>query len=148
MPEGLVRLHHSGQAHFLTFSCFHRLPLLAEMHMEDGFLCALEQVRRRFQIYIFGYVVMPEHVHLLVNEPPTGTIAAAMQLLKTKVSVQAREEQKRQAGDDPFWQARYVDHNVRNHAGFVTQLRYIHRNPVKRSLCSVPEDWPWSSFRA
>jgi putative transposase len=116
--------------------------------MEDVFLRALEQVRRRFQMCVFGYVVMPEHVHLLLNEPSSGTIADVIQLLKTKVSVQARKEQKRQAGDDPFWQARYFDHNVRNHAGFVTQLRYVHRNPVKRGLCSVPEDWLWSSFRA
>src|SRR5215471_17456188 len=114
MPEGLVRLHHSGQAHFLTFSCYQRFPLLAQMQMQDAFLCALEQVRRRFKMRIFGYVVMPEHVHLLVNEPSTGTIAAAMQLLKTKVSLQARREQKRLAGDRPFWQARYFDHNVRN----------------------------------
>jgi putative transposase len=137
MPDGLVRLHHSGQAHFLTFSCFQRLPLLAQMRMEDGFLCALEQVRRRFRMCVFGYVVMPEHVHLLVNGPALGTIADVLQLLKTKVSVQARKEQKRQAGDEPFWQARYFDHNVRNRAGFVTQLRYIHRNPVKRGLCAV-----------
>lgn len=148
MPRGLVRFHHSGQAHFLTFSCYHRLPLLAEMRMEDGFLCALEQVRCRFQICVFGYVVMPEHVHLLVNESSLGTIAEVMRSLKTKVSVQARKEQKRMAGHDPFWQPRYFDHNVRNHSGFVTQLRYIHRNPVKRGLCSAPEDWPWSSFRA
>jgi putative transposase len=148
MPDGLVRLHHSGQAHFLTFSCYHRLPLLAQMHMEGGFLRALELVRRRLQFCIFGYVVMPEHVHLLINEPGSGTIADVMRLLKAKVSVQARKEQKRCIGDDPFWQARYFDHNVRNHAGFVTQLRYIHRNPVKRGLCAKPEDWPWSSFRA
>jgi putative transposase len=148
MPDGLVRLHHSGQSHFLTFSCFHRQPLLARMHMEDAFLLALEQVRRRFQMRIYGYVVMPEHVHMLVSEPDSGTLAEFMQLLKTKVSVQARKAQKRVAGDVPFWQTRYFDHNVRNYAGFVTQLRYIHRNPVKRGLCNAPENWPWSSFRA
>ena len=135
MPDGLVRLHHSGQAHFLTFSCYHRRPLLAEMQMEDAFLDALEQVRRRFQICVFGYVVMPEHVHLLLNEPSSGTIAKAMQLLKTKVSIYARKEQRHFAGGERFWQERYFDHNVRNRAGFVTQLRYIHRNPVKRGLC-------------
>ena len=148
MPDGLIRLHRSGQAHFLTFSCYHRLPLMAQMHMEEAFLEALEHVRRRFQMCVFGYVVMPEHVHLLVNEPPSGTIAGAMQLLKTRVSVRARKAGKRTEGDAPFWQARYFDHNVRNHQGFVTQLRYIHRNPVKRGLCAAPEDWPWSSFRA
>jgi putative transposase len=148
MPDGLVRLHHSGQSHFLTFSCFHRQPLLTRMHMEDAFLVALEQVRRRLQIRIYGYVIMPEHVHMLVSEPDCASLAGFMQLLKTKVSVQARKAQKRAAGDEPFWQTRYFDHNVRNHAGFVTQLRYIHRNPVKRGLCNAPEDWQWSSFRA
>jgi putative transposase len=129
-------------SHFLTFSCFQRQPLLARMRMEDEFLLALEQVRRRFQMRVYAYVVMPEHVHVLVSEPESTTLAAAMQLLKTKVSVQARKAQKRVASDEPFWQARYFDRNVRHHPLFVTQLRYVHRNPVKRGLCNAPEDWP------
>jgi putative transposase len=148
MPDGLKRLHHSGQSHFLTFSCYHRLPFLAEMNMEEAFLMALEHTRRRIEMRVYGYVVMPEHVHLLVSEPADSMLAKAMQSLKTRVSIQARKEQKRSRGDLPFWQARYYDHNVRNEAGFITQLRYIHRNPVKRGLCKTPEDWPWTSFRA
>jgi putative transposase len=148
MPDGLKRLHHSGQAHFLTFSCYHRQPLLAQLQVEGAFLDALDQVRRRFEIHVFGYVVMPEHVHLLVSEPANNLLSKAMQILKTAVTVQARKEKKRAAGDLTFWQARYFDHNVRNHAGFVTQLRYIHSNQVKRGLCLAPEAWPWSSFRA
>jgi putative transposase len=99
-------------------------------------------------MYVFGYVVMPEHVHVLLNEPDGGVLSKAVQMLKSKVSVQARKEGKRVAGNMPFWQTRYFDHNVRNSEGFDTQLRYIHRNPVKRGLCAMPEDWPWSSFRA
>ena len=148
MPDGLKRLHHSGQSHFITFSCYHRRPLLSQMQMQDAFLLALEQVRRRFEMRVYGYVVMPEHVHLLLSEPADSKLAAAMQLLKTRVSVCARKENKRTVGEFPFWQRRYFDHNVRNYEGFVTQLRYIHRNPVKRGLCVAPEDWPWSSFRA
>ena len=148
MPDGLRRLHHSGQSHFVTFSCFHRLPLLAQMQMQDAFLSVLEQMRRRFQMRVYGYVVMPEHVHLLLSEPSDEMLPQAMQMLKTRVSIQARKEEKRAACEQPFWQTRYFDHNVRNHEGFVTQLRYIHRNPVKRGLCVRPEDWPWSSFRA
>jgi putative transposase len=148
MPDGLKRLHHSGQAHFITFSCYHRLPLLSQMHMEEAFLRALEQVRRRFEMHVFGYVVMPEHVHLLVSEPAGDLLPKAIQLLKTKVAVRARKQGQRTAGDLPFWQDRYFDHNVRNHAGFLTQLRYIHRNPVKRGLCRAADEWPWSSFRA
>jgi putative transposase len=148
MPDGLKRLDHSGQSHFVTFSCYHRLPLLAQMQMQNAFLLALEQTRRRFEMRVYGYVIMPEHVHLLLSEPAGDLLPASMQLLKTKVSIQARKENRRNAGESPFWQTRYFDHNVRNHAGFVTQLRYIHRNPVKRGLCIAPEDWPWSSFRA
>jgi len=148
MPDGLKRLHHSGQSHFLTFSCYHRLPFLTQMHMEDAFLQTLEQTRRRFEMHVYGYVVMPEHVHLLLSEPAGDAPAKAVQMLKTKVAIQARKLGQRKASDEPFWQARYFDHNVRNHEGFVTQLRYIHRNPVKRGLCAEPGQWPWSSFRA
>jgi putative transposase len=148
MPDGLKRLHHSGQSHFITFSCYHRLPLLAQMQMQETFLLALEQTRRRFQLRVYGYVVMPEHVHLLMSEPDDDMLSRAVQLLKSKVSIQARKQDKRVAGEAPFWQTRYFDHNVRNNEGFVTQLRYIHRNPVKRGLCIMPEEWPWSSFRA
>ncbi|HWG22064.1 MAG TPA: transposase [Terracidiphilus sp.] len=148
MPDGLYRLHHSGQTHFLTFSCYHRQPFLAQMNMQEEFLLALESVRRRFRMRVYAYVVMPEHVHLLVSEPPDGTVAKTMETLKTRIAVRARQEKKRTAGGSPFWQARYFDHNVRNHAGFVTQLRYVHRNPVKRGLCSKPEEYPWTSFRA
>ena len=69
MPNGLKRLHHSGQSHFINFSCYDRLPFLEKMQMQDAFLRALDQVRRRFEIRIFGYVAMPEHVHLLVSDP-------------------------------------------------------------------------------
>lgn len=147
MPDGLYRLHQSGQAHFITFSCYHRQPLLAQMNMQGNFLNALEQVRRRFKIYIFGYVVMPEHVHLLVSEPSDGMLAKAVQILKARVAVLARKLNRRVEGESPFWQARFFDHNVRNSAGFTTQLRYIHRNPVKRGLCGAPEEYRWSSFR-
>jgi putative transposase len=148
MPDGLRRLHFSGQSHFLTFSCYHRLPLLEKMHMQEAFLLSLEQTRHSFGMRVYGYVVMPEHVHLLISEPGQGMLPKAVQLLKTRVSVLARKQGKRTVGKTPFWQARYFDHNVRNHEGFVTQLRYLPRNPVKRGLCAKPEDWPWSSFRA
>jgi putative transposase len=148
MPDGLIRLHHSGQAHFLTFSCYGRKPLLAEMEMESAFLHVLERARRRFAFCVWGYVVMPEHVHLLISEPSHGTLANSMQALKSNVSIEARKRGRRSLGEERFWLPRYFDHNVRNYAGFLTQLRYIHRNPVKRGLCSKPEEYSWSSFRA
>ena len=91
---------------------------------------------------MYGYVVMPEHVHLLVNEPEHGTLAQAMQSMKQGV---ARRLALRAV--DPFWQARYYDFNVWSEHEFVEKLRYIHGNPVNRGLVERPEDWSWSSFR-
>jgi putative transposase len=102
---------------------------------------ALERVRRCYHLCVYGYVVMPEHVHVLLGEPERSSLAQAIKSLKQGVS------RKSSGNDEPFWQKRYYDHNVRDYDSFVGRLRYIHRNPVKRGLCAKPEDWEWSSFR-
>ncbi len=99
-------------------------------------------MRQKYDLCVYGYVVMPEHVHMLVNEPGRGTLAQAMQSLKQSV---ARRLALR--APDPFWQARYYYFNVWGERKLVEKLRYIHRNPVTRGLVARPEDWPWSSFR-
>jgi putative transposase len=91
---------------------------------------------------VYGYVVMPEHIHLLVSEPEKGRLAQTLQSLKQSV---ARRLALRAA--EPFWQARYYDFNVWSERKFTEKLRYIHRNPVTRGLVDRPEDWPRSSFR-
>jgi putative transposase len=96
-------------------------------------------MRLRYEFCVAGYVVMPEHVHLLVSEPKKTALATAIQALKLSVSVQSVQRR--------FWQARYYDFNVFTHRKYVEKLRYKHRNPVKRGLVSAPEDWAWSSFR-
>jgi REP-associated tyrosine transposase len=141
MPSGLKLYHDSGQSHFITFCCWHRRRLLDDSIAKSTFEAALERIRRGFKLHVYGYVVMPEHVHLLLGEPRRATLADAIKSLKQGVS-------RRLIGDNPhFWQKRYYDFNVRNHPQFVEKLRYIHRNPVKKELCARPEDWIWSSFR-
>jgi putative transposase len=91
-------------------------------------------VRRSFGLCVYAYVVMPEHVHLLVSEPERGLLADALKSLKQGVS-------RRLVGEaEHFWQKRYYDFSVRNYRQFVEKLSYIHRNPVKRKLCERPED--------
>jgi REP-associated tyrosine transposase len=128
MPRGLTRFHHSGQSHFVTFCCYHRHRLFTTDASCRVFESALEQVRRIYRLYVYGYVVMPEHVHLLLSEPPRNTLAEALKSLKQGVS-------RRLTGDAAhFWQKRYYDFNIRNYGQFVEKLRYIHRNPVKQGL--------------
>src|SRR5205823_919931 len=68
--------------HFLTFSCYRRKPFFNDATLCDLFLKALERVRPALSARNFGYVVMPEHVHLLVSEPQRETLSTAMQALK------------------------------------------------------------------
>ena len=142
MPWGLKRFQECRQVHSLTFSCYRRRPNLQDGKACATFLSALERVRVSYGLCVYGYVVMPEHVHLLVNEPERDTLARAIQSLKQGV---ARRLALRAA--DSFWHARYYDFNVWSERKFVEKLRYIHRNPVKRGLVKRPEDWAWSSFR-
>jgi len=153
MPWGLTRFQHSGQSHFVTFCCYHRRPLLSTDEIRRIFESALERVRRSYRLCVYGYVIMPEHVHLLLSEPQQGTLADALKSLKQGISRRGigKLPLKPKAGlsgpPGHFWQKRYYDFNIRNYAQFVEKLRYVHRNPVKRGLCDRPEEWPWSSFR-
>ena len=136
MTKGLVRHQQTGSIHFVTFSCYRRIPYLGTA-ARDLFERSLECMRKRYEFVVCGYVIMPEHVHLLVSEPKTALLSKAIQALKLSISVQNRQR--------PFWQARYYDFNVFNEAKRVEKLRYMHRNPVKRGLVQRRK-WSWSSF--
>ena len=142
MPKGLIRLHHSGQFHFITFSCYRRQPLLARNNGNQIFEQQLESTRLRYGFVVLGYVLMPEHVHLLLNEPPTAALATVLQILKQQTSKALKHPKETQ-----FWQRRYYDFNVFTEEKTAEKLHYMHRNPVTRGLASHPQDWPWSSFR-
>jgi len=148
MPAGLVRLQQTGHSHFITFTCYRRLEHLANSHACSVVLRALENTRKRYGLRVFAFVLMPEHVHLLLSEPEHGTLARALQSLKSASARMARGARTETVETrTPFWQARYYDRYMRDFDEFSEKLRYIHRNPVKRGLCSSPELWPWSSFR-
>ncbi|SPF46055.1 conserved hypothetical protein [Candidatus Sulfotelmatobacter kueseliae] len=142
MPWGLKRFQRARCLHFVTFSCYNRAPLLATPRSREIFEETLERVRRWYGFYVAGYVVMPEHVHLLITEPERGKLSLALQMLKQNVARQLRLPE-----GGPFWLERYYDLNVWSEKKHIEKLRYIHRNPVRRGLVSCPEDWPWSSFR-
>jgi putative transposase len=139
MVEGLERRQEGGDVHFVTFSCYHRCGYLKTPAARDLFEDALARTCYRYQFDVFGYVVMPEHVHLLLGEPAKDLLAVGLQALKISVSKRAKER--------PFWQARYYDFNVFTWSKRVEKLDYIHWNPVKRGLVEKPEDWLWSSCR-
>jgi putative transposase len=138
MTQGLKRYQHAGDLHFVTFSCFRLGAHLALASARTLFEETLERTRQRYRFCVIGYVVMPEHVHLLLSEPVEKPLSTAIHALK--LSMAKRSTQR------PFWQARYYDFNVFTERKHVEKLRYIHRNPVRRGLAVQPQDWPWSSF--
>ena len=139
MPSGLRRFQQSKQSHFVTFTCYRRRPGLTSPEACGLLVEVLEGMRRRFGMCVYGYVVMPEHVHLLVSEPQHRLLADAIHALKLSFA--------KRLGAGVFWQKRYYDRNVRKEQEFREKLSYLHRNPVKRGLVREPGEWKWSSFR-
>jgi REP-associated tyrosine transposase len=159
MPTKLKRYYGRGDLHFLTFSCYRRLPLLRTVRARNTFVHALGKIRERYKFLLVGYVVMPDHVHLLISEPPKVTPSVVLKALKQRVSRDLRKNKRRtssaqlplpfmSSGTGPlrFWQPRFYDFNVYSKHKKREKLEYMHGNPVKRGLVKNPGVWMWSSF--
>jgi putative transposase len=160
MPKGLSRRYGKHHLHFITCSCYRRLPLFASSRSKNIFAEILSEVRDRYAFALVGYVVMPEHIHLLIGEPAKGTPSTVMQVLKQRVSRRLRRKPRQRACADQltlafaradvclpqFWQLRFYDFNVWSQKKKIEKLNYMHMNPLKRKLAFHPRDWPWSSF--
>jgi putative transposase len=169
MPSHLERRYGTERLHFMTCSCYRRMPLLNDDRIKQKFLSVLEDTRQKYGFLVCGYVIMPEHFHLLIGEPETGDPGTVMQVLKQRVSHSGLKtlhpnrltkmngssehlhptlsQKMGKNGAPTFWQTRFYDFNVWSQVKKVEKLKYMHRNPVKRGLVARPEDWPWSSFR-
>jgi len=156
----LERRYGLGHLHFITCSCYRRLPFLGTSRARDVFLRILSEVRNRYDFCLLAYVVMPEHIHLLISEPNIGDPSVVMKVLKQRVSRALRRRRKRvsvgQMGlwEDSarkryarFWQRRFYDFNVWSTRKKNEKMNYMHFNPVKRGLVERPTDWEWSSCR-
>ncbi|MBU0983419.1 MAG: transposase [candidate division Zixibacteria bacterium] len=149
-----------GTARFVTVSCYHRYRLFSNAVVIRLFLEELDQIRSRYDLRILGYVVMPEHVHVVVwpldglafgrvvGELKSRSARAILAHLRTestrpldRLSV-TRDGEKRTV----FWQRRCYDHNCRTPEAVREKINYCHMNPVKRGLVRSPCDWRWSSF--
>jgi putative transposase len=118
--------------------------LLGTVQARDLFVGALGLIRERYGFWLCGYVVMPEHVHLLISESVTATPSLVLKALKHRVS----RDLPKPAGEkfSRVWQARFYDFNVHSAWKRQEKLDYMHFNPVKRGLVQSPGDWAWSSF--
>jgi putative transposase len=151
-----------GHAHFLTYSCRQRLPLLSKDRSRRWVIEAISEARRNLDFDLWAYVIMPEHVHLLIHpRREKYRIEHIVAALKRPVSVQAKEHLLATGNDN--WLRRLTvqkgrrkvfqfwlpggghDHNMRNERPVFAVIDYIHGNPIRRGLVERAIDWRWSS---
>ncbi|NNJ27322.1 REP-associated tyrosine transposase [Alienimonas chondri] len=152
-----------GHAHSLTFCCYRRLPLLAKDRSRNWLCEAINAAREELAYDVWAYVLMPEHVHLLVcPRERVYDIAAFRKAIKEPVGRAAMAYLKQHAPDflskltrrrgrrveRLFWQSGGGhDRNVFTLETLRAQIDYLHLNPVRRRLCERATDWAWSSAR-
>jgi putative transposase len=143
MPAGLVRLYEEGHLHFITCSCYRRQQRFKSPRSRSLFEEICEEVRQELDFNVYGYVLMPEHFHILISESRKEDPSMALQVLKQRVARKLNAAEN----DGDFWQRRFYDFNVTSQRKKIEKIKYMHRNPVRRGLVERPEDWEWSSFR-
>ncbi len=154
MPKNLKRVTGRGDLHFITFCCYQRRALLGAVQARNLAVRLLGEARSKYGFALVGYVIMPEHVHLLIGESQEAPPAKAVQVFKQRVSLELRgtkrTDEARLSEEEAelrrFWQRRYYDFNVYTRRKMTEKLEYIHANPITEKLVEHPRDWPWSSW--
>jgi len=136
------RLFSPPGTYFVTFSTFHRRKLFTVEIYVRLFLKTLYRYRREGRYGLHAFVVMPEHVHLLLTPASDVTIERAIQLIKGAYSHALGGVIGR---DQEIWQRGFTDHRIRDEMDFVHHRNYIHRNPVERHLVSESCEYRYSS---
>ncbi len=148
-------------AHFLTFSCYQQFPLLSRKRTRRWLLEAIIKAKEKHKYALWSYVIMPEHVHLLVypmNEK--YNISLFLKIIKQSVARKAKYYLKE---NNPAWLNKLTvqrgaknvfrfwqtgpgyDRNINSEDELLEKIHYVHNNPVRRGLVSVPKEWKWSS---
>jgi REP-associated tyrosine transposase len=158
-----VRYHEPGQPRELTFSCYHRYPFLSRDRTRAWLCEALAAAGARFGFQLWAYVIMPEHVHLLVY--PGDAPERISDFLRAVKEPVARKAITYLQSNAPHWLARVTvregprirrrfwqpgggyDRNITSIEALRAMIDYIHANPVRRGLVARAEDWEWSSAR-
>ena len=154
----------------MTISCYRRLQFFRHEPVKRVLIEGMGGTRAKLGIRWVGYVVMPEHVHLLLFPTPIGadqpvSVSTVLQDLKQYVGRHGKEALRsiwRDAqslgsppmdawalgpGPKPFWKTRAYDLNVTTEETLHTKLEYIHKNPIVRRLVEWADQWVWSSYR-
>ena len=136
----LRRIAESDRYFFITTKLSNRVPRLRPPET-DLLLDHMDRTRQSMDVFLLGYVLMPDHCHLLLLAC-SESISHVMHQWKFKTGF-AVQQYRHHSG--PFWQPRYFDFICRRLRDVSDKLAYIHQNPVSERLVRYPEEWKWSS---
>jgi putative transposase len=139
----MSRLRRIEQAHRFFFVSTKLAPQCSPFSPGERTLVFhdLKAIRSSHDFLLFAYVVMPTHLHLLLY-PREATLTDILRDLKSRSAVTLH---KARASDGPIWQPRFFDFACRKVRDFWEKVEYIHQNPVRAGLASMPAEWLWSS---
>lgn len=154
----------NGEAHFITFSCFRRKPLLSKERSCQWMVEAISLSRSKHPFDLWAWVIMPEHIHLVLRPHADVRISSILITMKQSISRRAmlwlkehnpafladlRDQQPNGKSSYRFWQrGGGYDRNLRSTRDVHEKIRYVHENPVRRGLVVTPLEWKWSSATA
>ena len=159
----LVRFNFPNNIHFVTTSCYNRLPLFNSDDTKTIFAQSVIHIRNKYGFKLFGYVIMPEHVHILIQTENDKTVSDvmrevkqmcafnALQILKINRAKNLLEKLRKSTGRGTknkysFWKPRFYDFNIYSVKKFKEKLDYCHKNPITRGLANNPSEWRFSSY--
>ena len=128
--------------YFVTFSTWQRTRLFVIESYARLFLKTLYGYKRNGAFQLHAFVLMPEHVHLLLTPAHDITLERALQLIKGGYSHNFGSEFGRKK---EVWQRGFTDHRIRDLQDFVAHREYIHQNPVRRRLVQNAADYKYCS---
>ena len=146
------RAWHPGGTYFFTVNLLERSgnDLLVQHidHLRD----AVRHVRINHPFTIHAWVVLPDHLHCVIELPPGETdFATRWRLIKIRFSKSLPKTEllsatRLQRGERAIWQRRYWEHLIRDERDFAAHMDYVHINPLKHGLVKHVADWPYSTF--
>lgn len=146
------RLWQPGGTYFFTVNLLKRKGndlLVKEIELLRR---AVKYVKHRHPFIIHGWVVLPDHLHCVIELPPgDADFATRWRLIKMHFSkglplMEYRSKTRIKRGERGIWQRRYWEHLIRDEKDFVSHMDYVHINPVKHGLVKHVCEWPYSTF--
>lgn len=138
------RLYYANAVYHVSIRGNNKQPILKEEKDKIEFLKTLSKYKERFKFRLFGFVLMDNHVHLVIEAGPTISISRIMQSITLSYSQKFRHAYQYTGY---VWQGRFKSNVIEDDSYILACLDYIHHNPVRANMVDYVEEYTWSSYR-